>query len=48
MADKEMLDKAAKPLIEWLKKYGNPHTSIIIEIDRVRVTEDLIGLPVKD
>lgn len=38
----------AKPLCDWLKENGNPHTMIIVEGNRVRVTEDVMGFPVND
>ena len=27
------LENASKPLLEFLYKYGNPHTKIIVEMD---------------
>lgn len=33
------------PVFEWIKKYGNPYTSIVIDVERARVTEDLMGIP---
>ena len=44
----EQLKELIAPVVEWLKKNGNPHTQIIVEIDCVKVTEDVFGLPVND
>ena len=47
MNDKfDSLSKAAAPLIAWLKENGDPHTMIIVEPDHIRVTQDVMGLPV--
>lgn len=39
------LEKLAKPLVDYLRKNHNPHTTIVITDDRVVVTEDIIGIP---
>lgn len=44
----EQLKELIAPVVEWLKKNGNPHTQIIVGIDCVKVTEDVFGLPVND
>lgn len=41
----EELEKAVQPVLEWLAKYGNPYTDIVINSYGVRVTEDIIGIP---
>lgn len=38
---------AVKPLYDWLKKHGNPHTTIVVESHQVRVVEDVIGVPIE-
>lgn len=43
----EQLETLAKPLIDLLKEQYNPHCQIIIESDRVRIVEDVVGVPVK-
>lgn len=44
----EQLKELIAPVVEWLKKNGNPHTQIIVEIDCVKVTEDVFGFPVEN
>lgn len=39
------IKKLAQPIYEWLKNSGNPHTQVIITLEQVRVTEDILGLP---
>ena len=38
-------EKLATPLYEWLIKNTNPHTSIIIDWDCMRVVSDEMGIP---
>ena len=42
----DSLYDAAKPLISWLKEHGTPHTQIIVKDDHVKVTQDVMGLPI--
>lgn len=42
------IEKLAKPIINWLKENGNPHTQVIITLEQLRVTEDVLGIPMKD
>lgn len=39
------IEELSKPLLKHLQKYYNPHTSIIIDCDRIRVVEDLLSIP---
>ncbi len=41
----EELKKAAEPLIEILNKYGSPYTTIIVQQDKIVVTQDVMGIP---
>lgn len=41
----EELKEAATPLIDLLRKKGNPHMTVCVRDDRVDITEDLIGYP---
>lgn len=41
----EELKKAAEPLVELLRKKGQPHMSAIVMGRSVVVTEDLMGVP---
>ena len=40
------LKESSKPLIDWIKKYGNPHTTIIITEDGVKVVSDELYFPI--
>lgn len=44
----EELKKLALPLIEFLKKNYNPHTSIVITADYIRIVSDEVGIPIKE
>ena len=44
----EQLETLARPLIDLLREQYNPHCQIIIESDRVRIVEDVVGVPVKE
>ncbi len=44
----ESLKEIVAPAIQWLKDNGNPHTRIVVTMDRVLVTEDVCSLPVND
>lgn len=39
------LQKAAEPLVEYLRKYYCPHDQIIVSYDFVKVTQDKMGAP---
>jgi len=41
------LEDAAKPLVEYLKKYHNMMCQAIVTIDSVRITEDVIKTYIK-
>lgn len=41
----DQLEQLAKPIAEWIKKNGNPYTQVIITADKIRVTEDMVGIP---
>ena len=43
----EELEKAAKPLLDFLYKYGSPYTRIIVEVDKVEVTEHSMYVPIE-
>jgi hypothetical protein len=43
----EMLEEIAKPIEEFLKKYGNPYTTIIATQDHIQLLEGSIGIPFK-
>ncbi len=41
----EQLIEMAKPIVEELKRNFHPHMSVVIESDRVRVEETVLGVP---
>lgn len=41
----EELHTLSAPLIDWLREHYNPHTQIIVDVDRARVVMDLISAP---
>ena len=43
----EELEELSKPLVEYIKKYYDFHTSIIISEDFIRLVRDEIGIPVE-
>ena len=45
MENAKELVELVKPICEWIEKYGNPHTQVQIAIDYMRVTEDVVGVP---
>lgn len=42
----EELQEATKQVVELLKKKGHPHMMVIIQQDRVELTEGIMGVPV--
>lgn len=44
----EEIEKLAKPICDWIKENGNPHTQVIINFEQLRITEDVLGIPMKD
>ena len=46
MKDKsEELREICMPLVEWLKKYANIHTQVIVNESYIKVTSDELGIP---
>ena len=43
----KQLEEASKPLIEFLRKYYNPHTIVIIQEGRVDVYEGSMSMPLE-
>ena len=43
--DFEALEQAAMPLVEYLRKIGDAHTTAVVTQRGVRLTQDLIGMP---
>ena len=44
-ASEDELKQMARPLVDYLRKYHHPHTTIVITDDRMDVLESLIGIP---
>lgn len=42
----EEIEKLTKPIVEYLKKNYNPHTSLIIDSNNIRVVSDEISIPI--
>lgn len=40
------IEEITKPIIEFLKQNYNPHTTIIINQDCIKVVVDEIGIPI--
>ncbi len=41
------LEKISQPIIEFIKKYYNPHTTVAISEDSIKVVSDEISIPIK-
>lgn len=44
----EKIIELSKEIAKEIKEKYNPHTSVIIECDRVRVEETVIGVPISE
>ncbi|EJV42180.1 hypothetical protein IEK_05846 [Bacillus toyonensis] len=42
----EQLETLAKPLVDLLKEQYDTHCQVVIDSDRVRIVEDVVGVPV--
>lgn len=42
------LEELVQPIFDWINKNGNPYTQVVIDLEGVRVTEDVAGLPFKE
>ena len=40
------LEEISKPILEFLKKNYNPHTTVIISGDGIKVVSDEINIPI--
>lgn len=43
--DYSTLEQAAMPLIEYLRKNGDPHATAVVTQRGVKITSELIGIP---
>lgn len=41
------LKKIVQPTIDFIKKYYNPHTTIIVSEDSIKVVSDEINIPIR-
>ena len=46
--EREELALAARPLVEWVRKNGTPHTTILVTDTFVNVCNTEIGVPIDD
>lgn len=46
MGNFDELELIAKPIIEYIKKNYNPHTSIVISEESIKVVADEIYIPI--
>ena len=44
----EEIEKITKPIVEYLKKNYNPHTSVIIDCNSIRVVSDEVSIPLSN
>ena len=43
----EELKQAVQPVLDFLYKYGDPHTTVIVEMGFVKVVQDKMGTPLE-
>ena len=43
----ENLEKLCKPVADYLKEHYDPHCTVIIAEDYIKLVEDIIGIPVR-
>lgn len=41
------LEAAAKPLVDYLYKHGDPYTTVAVTMDSIRVSQDTMGIPLE-
>lgn len=41
------LEEITKPIIEFLKNNYNPHTTVVISEDSIKVVSDEISIPIR-
>ncbi len=46
--DAKKIEELARPICDLIKTNGNPYTQVIISCEQVRVTEDVLGVPMKE
>lgn len=44
----EEIEALAKPIIDFLSKKFDPHTSVIITTDHIKILRDEISIPIKN
>lgn len=48
MEDKfKELELAVAPILDFLYKYGDPHTKVIVEMGSVNVVQETMGMPLE-
>lgn len=43
----EEIEELSKPILEFLKEKYNPHTTVVINEDSIRVVSDEIHIPIR-
>jgi hypothetical protein len=43
----EELKQAVQPILDYLYKYHDPHTTVIVEMGLVKVVQDKLGTPLE-
>lgn len=44
----EEIERISKPIIEYIKNNYNPHTTVIINEDCIKVVSDEVNIPYKE
>ena len=47
MDNLDKLEELAKPLIEYLKANYNPHTTVCVSMDEIKILQVIKGIPLK-
>lgn len=43
----EELKQAVQPILDFLYKYGDPHTAVVVDMGSVKVVQDTMGMPLE-
>ena len=38
----------SKPLLCFLRRYGSPHDTVVIDFDTAKIVSDFIGIPISE
>ena len=48
MNTEEKLQEITKPIIKFLKENYDPHTTIVITTEHIKIVRDELGIPIKN